>query len=297
MKPSVDVSIEEVRDYWGTYPADFLTTLKPGTPAFFETVRHERYQAHEPFLKEYVRFEDSKGLHVLEVGCGLGSDAYTFSSSGAHYTGIDLAPLNVSMTKKHLEYAGLPGTVLEMNAEQMTFADASFDLVYSHGVIHHSPDTEAIVAEIWRVLKPGGKALIMVYHQHSFRYYIDIMVLRRLGILVLALPGGTAIVEAFTKGRSEAVSEYKQRFLEEGFKILKSDSFLSINTDLAHNPLSKVFTRRSAKDLFQKFEGISFRTAYMDWRRFPVLRSLKTLDRFLGRLIGWFLFIQVRKPI
>lgn len=119
-----------------------------------------------------VDFESLRSKSVLEIGVGNGSHAQLLSESAGSYTGIDLTNYAVSSTRKRLEIFKTRGKILRMDAEKLGFADSSFDLVWSWGVIHHSADTQRILSEIHRVLKPGGKAIIMVYHRSFWNTYI-----------------------------------------------------------------------------------------------------------------------------
>jgi ubiquinone/menaquinone biosynthesis C-methylase UbiE len=105
---------------------------------------------------------------VLEIGCGAGAATILFHQAGAKITAIDLTQVGVSLTRKHCPEA----EVLEMDAENMSFADATFDHVFSWGVIHHSAYTENVLNEIARVLKPKGTGLIMIYNRNSLRYWV-----------------------------------------------------------------------------------------------------------------------------
>jgi ubiquinone/menaquinone biosynthesis C-methylase UbiE len=95
------------------------------------------------------------------------------AGAGARVTAVDLTPEAVSLARRHLELRGLEGTVQEGNAERLPFADATFDVVYSHGVLHHTVDTQRAIDEVWRVLKPGGSAVIMLYHRHSWFWWLS----------------------------------------------------------------------------------------------------------------------------
>jgi 2-polyprenyl-3-methyl-5-hydroxy-6-metoxy-1,4-benzoquinol methylase len=117
---------------------------------------------------------------VLEIGCGMGTWAQTFAEWGCDVTAIDLAPYSVEMTEKRLKLNGLRGRVMEMDARDMRALTDQFDFIWSWGVIHHSPDTEQIVKEIARLLKPGGEFGIMVYYKYSIH---SLYVLFRLGLI------------------------------------------------------------------------------------------------------------------
>ena len=120
-----------------------------------------------------IPFAELRGKDVLEVGCGTGVHARLLAQAGARVTAVDLTPTAVELTRRRLELAGLEADVREADAESLPFADASFDFVWSWGVVHHSENTERVLAEIARVLKPGGRIALMVYHRSSITFWID----------------------------------------------------------------------------------------------------------------------------
>ncbi len=111
-------------------------------------------------------------LDVLEIGVGNGSHAQLIAARAKSYTGIDLTEYATRNTQRRFEVFGLEGSIRRMDAEQMEFADASFDFIWTWGVIHHSANTKQILSEMHRVLRPGGKAIVMVYHRSFFYYYV-----------------------------------------------------------------------------------------------------------------------------
>lgn len=124
--------------------------------------------ALEPYLHPFARFEEGAGRDVLEVGVGLGADHLEWARSGPRsLSGIDLTERAVERTRGRLAAHGLRSDLRVADAESLPFADASFDLVYSWGVLHHTPDTARAVDETWRVLRPGGTLRAMIYHSYS----------------------------------------------------------------------------------------------------------------------------------
>jgi SAM-dependent methyltransferase len=136
----------------------------------------------EPYIPGFAGFEAARGLEVLEIGVGLGADHQSFAEGGARLTGVDLTPRAIEHTRRRLELFGLTSELRQGDAEQLPFADGSFDVVYSWGVLHHSPDTKAAFREVHRVLRPGGQARIMVYSKWSL---IGLMLWLRYGLLAL----------------------------------------------------------------------------------------------------------------
>jgi len=139
----------------------------------------ERY-ALEPYLHDFARFEDGAGRDVLEVGVGMGADHLMWARSAPKtLSGIDLTERGVEFTRSRLLHEGVPSDLRVADAEALPFTSDSFDLVYSWGVMHHSPDTQACFREACRVLRSGGEARIMVYHTWSL---VGLMLWARYGL-------------------------------------------------------------------------------------------------------------------
>ena len=132
----------------------------------FEAHARARY-ALEPFIFDFAHFQSARGLRVLEIGVGMGADYLEWLKAGALATGVDLSGASIERARQRAELAGYHPDLRVADAEQLPFADNSFDVVYSYGVMHHSPNTAQCVREARRVLKPGGQARIMVYHHPS----------------------------------------------------------------------------------------------------------------------------------
>jgi ubiquinone/menaquinone biosynthesis C-methylase UbiE len=172
------------KNWWGKNPMRYDFLDKPivaseYSPEFFREVDRRFLRSVKiafpwkstPF-DNFIDFDQLKSQDVLEIGVGMGTHAEILSSNAKSYTGIDLTEYAVNATRKRLKAFGLSGSVLQMDAEQMIFTDASFDFVWSWGVIHHSSDTEKILEEVHRVLKPGGKFTFMVYHESIWNTFV-----------------------------------------------------------------------------------------------------------------------------
>jgi len=157
-----------VRQHWEEEPCGTSTAeAEPGTPEFYAEVERERYRL-EPYIDSFAEFDRWRGQRVLEVGVGLGTDFVRFVRAGADAVGVDLTEAAVGAVRQRLALEGLAAEVQVADAEQLPFDDASFDLVYSYGVLHHTPDTEAAVTEVRRVLRRDGEARIMLYSRRSW---------------------------------------------------------------------------------------------------------------------------------
>ncbi len=126
-----------------------------------------RYEL-EPFIFDFARFSEGAGRDVLEIGTGMGADHLQWARAHPRtLVGIDLTDRAVEFTRQRLALYGLKADVRVADAERLPFADNSFDIAYSWGVLHHSPNTARAVSEVRRVLRPGGRALVMIYHRAS----------------------------------------------------------------------------------------------------------------------------------
>jgi len=155
-----------VAAHWESEPCGTRGISATDRLAFFRGVEDERY-AQEPFIREFAGFASARGRRVLEIGVGAGSDYVNWLRAGATATGVDLTAAAMQLTRERCTLEGFAPSLSRTDCEALPFADASFDVAYSYGVIHHSPDTVKAVAEIRRVLKPGGVAKVMVYHAPS----------------------------------------------------------------------------------------------------------------------------------
>lgn len=165
-------TLEDVRQYWNEYVNDIeITDYPPGSNEFFEALEKYRYDKID-YLKDYVDFPRYKGKKVLEIGCGAGVDLMQFARAGARVSARDLTENAVELTKANLAREGYSGDIKQGNAEALDFPDDTFDVVYSHGVLHHTVDTEKSIAEVRRVLKPGGEAVIMLYNRNSWFAFV-----------------------------------------------------------------------------------------------------------------------------
>lgn len=155
-----------VRDFWDEASCGERLLLDGSDADGFIRQAERRYEL-EPFILNFADFPAAAGKRVLEIGVGLGADHQRFSEAGALLSGIDLTPRAVELTTRRFTALGLQPDVRVGDAEALDFDDATFDIVYSWGVIHHSPETPRAVSEILRVLKPGGRAKVMIYHHYS----------------------------------------------------------------------------------------------------------------------------------
>jgi SAM-dependent methyltransferase len=159
---------ESVRSFWENEPCGSKhSTAEPGSRAFFDQIERSRY-ALEPFISRHARFAESAGQRVLEIGSGLGTDSIAFVRAGAQLTAVDLTEHSIGLVRRRFELEGLSADLRVADAENLPFDDDTFDVVYSWGVIHHTPDPPKAASEALRVLKPGGRLCAMVYARRSW---------------------------------------------------------------------------------------------------------------------------------
>jgi len=287
---------ERVREFWQANPCGTkFADAPPGSRRFYELVERHRYEK-EWHIPQAANFATSENLRVLEIGCGLGTDGAQFAKAGADYTGVDLTEAAVDLARRRFELFDLPGTFRTADAEKLDFPENTFDVVYSHGVLHHTPNTAGAIKEVYRVLRPGGRAVIMLYHRDSYNYRVNISMLRRAGVRLLRWNAGVKLVHLVTSEPEDALREHARRLKAES-AYLSSGEFLSRNTDGAGNPLARVYSRSEAQELFKDFSKVELRTYFLNKRWIPLLGMVlpRSLESQLASKWGWHLWIYATK--
>ena len=168
-EPSPGTLTGRIRAYWNARIHDLDMTAEPvGTLAFFDALDDYRFDKLR-YLPDVVDFHGFRGRRLLEIGCGIGTDLVRFARGGARVTGIDLAERSVDLARRNAGLHGVSGGGLCVgDGEALPFPEGCFDAVYAHGVIQYAADPARLVAEAHRVLRPGGKAIFMVYNRYSW---------------------------------------------------------------------------------------------------------------------------------
>lgn len=284
--------------FWSqNQPGTRFSEATLGSERFFKEVELHRY-ALESHILDVLDVARWSGADVLEAGCGIATDGAQLARAGARYRAVDFSRAALGLARKRFGYEGLRGGFAQSSVTNLPFADSSFDMVLSHGVIHHVADTQAVVDEFHRLLRPGGTAIVMVYHRRSLNYYVNIMTLRRLLASLLVLPGAVPVVSRLT-GETEAVLEGHRRLLRHhGVGYLTDRSlFLSNNTDGPGNPLSKVYSRHDVGEMFCRFRRVNTAVRNLNLRSYPGGEALAatSLARRAERRIGWHLYVEAVK--
>lgn len=259
------------REQWSQDPcgAEYNREHELGTREFFDFVERHRYTEYAPWMPHLMEFDGFGGKRLLEIGCGMGTDLLQFARGGAVCTGIDLTPRSVEITSHRFALYGAAGTFMISDGERLPFRSETFDVVYSNGVLHHTPDTAGAIREVHRVLQPGGIAKVMLYHRNSLNYWVEI-VLRR-GLL-----GGE-----FLRGRS--AEEIMSRVIE--------------FSDHDARPLVKVYSRAQTHALFSMFREVVIDVEQLTRAELRFLSPLvsETMFERLRKRVGWNVIVTATK--
>jgi ubiquinone/menaquinone biosynthesis C-methylase UbiE len=174
---STDASIETVKQYWDNRPCNIKhSPAEFCSKQYFDEVEERKYLV-EPHIPSFAEFAKWKDKEVLELGCGIGTDSINFARAGAKLTVLELSEQSLEITRKRFETYGLKANFILGNGEELSsyFPDRHFDLIYSFGVIHHTPNPSAVIREIQKVIKPGGELRMMLYSKFSTKNLMILM--------------------------------------------------------------------------------------------------------------------------
>lgn len=253
--------IVEIKEYWEkNTPQHWYSEKKIGTREYYDEIQEYRYNVAYPYIPKLVEFQKVKNQKVLEIGCGQGTDLLQFAKYGAEVYGVDLTEAAIHKTRDIFKLYGLGVKLNTINAENMSlFDDNYFDVVYSFGVIHHTPNTEEIIEEIHRIIKPGGQTYIMIY----------------------------------AKGLNYLIKLFLYHIIYGGFFKQDLQTTINKNTEYSRNcPLTKMYSKKAARILFKKFRNISVIKLHN-----PLLNSLVPVHilKAFGAIFGDNLFITGNK--
>jgi SAM-dependent methyltransferase len=253
--------LRDVRAFWEDNPvAAAAVPFEPGTEEWFEYYDRLR-ETNEPVDVSYRihEFRAFRSKRVLDVGCGNGYVLSRFAAEGAEACGIDLTRRAIALSKRRFELRGERGTFAVASAENLPFPTGTFECVTSMGVLHHTPDTARAVAEVRRVLKPGGRLIVMFYHRGSAVYW-------RLRL------------------RSRVHSRPVQELVNE--------------VDGVGNPKGDVYSRAALRRLLAGFEDVELSVGMLQGVRVgPVRLPPKALLKPFESHWGWFLYAKARKAV
>jgi SAM-dependent methyltransferase len=272
-----DVPIGKVREYWDRRPCNIRHSPAPvGTRQYFDEVEQRKYFI-EPHIPSFAEFPRWAGKSVLEIGCGIGTDTMNFARAGAQVTAVDLSPRSLDVARQRADIFGLTDRIRFIEADAERLADfvepAAYDLVYSFGVIHHSPRPDVILANVRRhFIAADGTVKVMVYHRHSSKV---------LGILLREAHGAWWHLDEAIARNSEAQTgcpityTYSRRT---GAELITAAGFRVTGVMVDH-----IFSYRVKDYVEYRYErAIPFR-----WLPRPAMRALE-------RRFGWHLCLTAR---
>jgi 2-polyprenyl-3-methyl-5-hydroxy-6-metoxy-1,4-benzoquinol methylase len=167
------VEIGRVKEYWDLRPCNIRHSTQPvGSREYFDEVEARKYLV-EPHIPRFAEFEKWRGKKVLEIGCGIGTDTINFARHGARVTSVDLSEKSLELARQRTVVYGVQDQVqfYRGNAEELSnlVPVEAYDLIYSFGVIHHTPHPELVLEQARRYARPGTTVKIMVYHRRSWK--------------------------------------------------------------------------------------------------------------------------------
>jgi SAM-dependent methyltransferase len=285
-KPAANWPDEQtIRDFWDAHPCGhrLVERLHADYEAFFRRYDAYRYSPeHEGHIPRRLDTIEFKGKRVLEVGLGQGAESEQMIRRGAIWSGLDLTPESVARVRMRLSLRQLPYERLECGtALKIPFGDGLFDIVFSHGVLHHIPEVEIAQREIARILKPHGQLIVMLYARRSLNYLVAIAIVRRLALLGLSAIGAKpeGIIGAhLANARRVGLWRY-----------LRMSNFIHRNTDGPDNPYSKVYDLATVRADFPAFEIERSHQSFMHAPPLPV-GWLKPL----AGVLGWHMWVHLR---
>ena len=249
-----------VKEYWEKDPCESRAGKKfKDRREFFRALDKYRHEG-SPFIFKFTDFKSAKGKKVLEIGPGAGSDFIQWARNGAILYGRDLTEASVNLCLERLKLENLKADIKIGDAENLDFPNNFFDIVYSYGVIHHTPDTEKAIEEIYRVLKPGGTAKIMMYHSGGITWKYE--------WILFAL-----------------------------LKLKPWKSIKSVAYEYNESPGTKIYSKKEVEHLFRMFTNLKIETIVDAGDTLNFQLSDKYQGNFLLRVIkATFFFLKYLRP-
>ncbi|MFP5213641.1 MAG: class I SAM-dependent methyltransferase [Acidobacteriota bacterium] len=275
----------QIQQFWQNHPCGEdqvggLLRYRSDYDSFFSAYDRCRYNK-ESHIPECLDGIDFRGKRVLEIGLGQGADSEQIIRRGAVWTGLDITQESVRRVQTRLALRNLPYKELKQGSVlHMPFEDESFDIVFSHGVLHHVPDVLGAQREIRRVLGKDGELIVMLYAKWSLNYLVAIALVRRLMLVWQHLT---------RKELDGKAAQHLANAREAGLlNYLKMKNYIHKNTDGPLNPYSKVYDLRTVRQDFPSF------TICRSYKRFMHAPPLDVSRLPMQRVLGWHLWVHMK---
>lgn len=262
----------EAQKQWNTTPCgtgDYLAGIEYGSLKFFDEIRRSRYEVTDTWMKRTIDFNMARGKKLLEIGHGIGTDLLTFCEGGAEVYGIDITEEHHKLATLNFKVHGKECVLKLCDSANIDFPSNYFDYVYSHGVLHHTPDTVRCISEAYRVLKPGGRMVLSLYYTYSAFHLFSML-----------------LVQGLVRGNLKRL----------GYRGLMST--LEHGADgVTIKPLVKTYSKRQLKCMLADFSSVEFKIAHYKRDHIPVIgRVLPAfLERLLEPVLGWYVIAYATK--
>ena len=260
------------RAQWNRTPCgtgDFLAEVDKDSLDYFDEIRRNRYEVTDTWMLREIPFAEAEGKRLLEIGHGIGTDLLTFAEAGAEVHGVDLTEEHHRLAKRNFEVHGLPVDLRLGDAAKLDFRDAYFDVVYSFGVLHHTPDTVRCIGEAYRVLKPGGLFILGMYRRYSAYHLVAKLLVDGILRRKLWRIGYDGVMATIEQGA-------------DGVEI---------------KPLVKTYSAGQLRCMLADFSTVSFSVAHFKKAHLSAFGRLLPgfLERPLERYLGWYIIASARK--
>lgn len=279
--------IVKVEEFWNSHLCgnQFILAKFPSKEFFVEFEKFRYKKSHH--LDRLIDWQSAKEKDVLEIGLGVGADATRWAQYARSFTGIDLTYESVKSTQYYFALKDLTGTIIKANVEAMPFDSNTFDICYSYGVLHHSPDINKAFNEIARVVKDGGTFILMVYAKSSINYWFRIQLFFRLRVILETFKNRLGI-----KTKSLIYKEHLKNFTDLGWKYLSWREFPHHCTDGPGCKIANIYNRREIVDLLTKngFKIDKIKKAHL-----PLGGGFPALERSLAGIFGFHFIIWAKK--
>jgi ubiquinone/menaquinone biosynthesis C-methylase UbiE len=269
---AMDTLKKEAQKQWNANPcgsSDAQPEFEKFSLEFFDSVRRSRYEVSDPWMKEKIPFAMGSGKKVLEIGFGMGSDLLSFAEHGAECFGIDITAEHHRLACLNFKLHNKKAELHLADAANIPFAENSFDIVYSNGVLHHTPDTVRCISEAYRVLRPGGQMIFSMYRTFSAFHILNKL-----------------LIEGIWHGKLKKL----------GYKGLMST--VEYGADgIAIKPLVKTYRKAQLKHMLADFSKVEFKVAH--FKRAHVLFLQRFIPYFLEKplekWLGWYIIAYATK--